>query len=357
MLFDSKWIPIVCMLCLCLILSSCLPSSRQNKKDPAPLLKVSFCVDILGQKEPVFSAPFLQALQEIEQTGQIQLSVFTARFKTEYSTILSSAASGCDIVFCGPLMAETLPETAQKYPLTFFITFQTPATGSNVASYLYREEDMAAMAGFLCHRFSKTKKIGAIMTGDRLSNLSIVAGDAFIKQAQYGDDPDSVDVNFVGTDASLSESKEIYRRLLLEQTDMLYLASGRFLPDLLSEGMIKPSFPIGVICPWVRTVDNENVPILGMIGKKYKPFLEKIIQDKIQLKFHEGIHFLGIKEDAFSFTARIVSFTQEDKDALAQFLKSYYVFGNSLQIEPLGFKVSNKFSTISDTLETAMTSG
>jgi hypothetical protein len=247
--------------------------SCQKKQIANPLnnkqgVSVSFCIDILDAQEPIFTKPVLEALEKMEKSGLIKLYKQICDNKAEYTRKLSLCAQNSDLIIAGPLMKEELVETSELFPNKFFILLDFPAKGSNIASIVFREEDMAKRALIICQNNSKTKKIGAIFPGDPDSSLSIVLKHSLTVT--------KMDFIPVGTKSFLVLEK--IKSWNLSQIDFIYLARASYLEEVITSLSKEVNSNLQVVCPRIILTDKTS-PVFATIEKNYQPILEQLINE------------------------------------------------------------------------------
>lgn len=242
---------------------------------------ITFCIDILGKEEPIFTQPVLKLLAEMEKEQIITLHLESCQNKADYIETLTRIAKTTSFVITGALMAEEVATVASLYPNCSFLVLDFPMDSTNVSSLVFREEDMAKRAMALGRNQSTTKKIGAMFLGEKEASLS----KALWEVCQ------PAEVSFLSLENS---SQQAFDRLQLwkkEGIDFVYLARAPYLESIvLSESKTK-SKPIQIICPRLILPEENQKTVFAFLEKNYRPLLEKILKDMVHQKKQGQIYW------------------------------------------------------------------
>lgn len=278
----QKKILILSLTFILLSLSSCQNKQTPKADDKVQAKTVSFCIDILGPREPIFTEPVTTALMELAKTD-IRLIKQICKEKSEYSQQLMLCANQSDLIIAGPLMAEELTEVAAKFPDKFFILLDFPAKGKNIASIIFSEEDMAKRALTICLNNSKTKKIGALFMGVPDSPLSVVLTHS-LQPAR---------IDFVKVFEKSSEVLKKIRSWEKEQIDFIFIDKAPYLEETISSLSKDKTRTVQIVCPRIILPPDQLTPVLATIEKNYKPILTKLVTAFLKEKNSAQIYLVN----------------------------------------------------------------
>lgn len=263
----KKLISLIFITSLLISLSACQKKQRFHSSPDKTGISVSFCSDILGEEEPIFTKPVLTIMESMANTGIIRLTKQVCTNKADYINQLSVCAQSSDLIFGGALMAEELIEVSHLFPNKFFVLLDFPAKGSNIASVLFREEDMLKRAMTICLNNSKTKKIGALFPGDPTTSLSIVLKNTI---------PALVD--FIPLDSSSEFTINKLNSFSQNQVDFVYLAKAPYLEDVVASLAKDNKTGIQLVCPRIILSPGQSSVVFATIEKNYQPILYSLIK-------------------------------------------------------------------------------
>jgi hypothetical protein len=249
--------------------SACQPKNTQPTMNKKKNLSVSFCIDILGENEPIFTKPLLNTLLSFEKRDDLQLQTVLCQNRSDYLEGLTICAKNSDFVIAGSLMAEEVREIATHYPDNYFILFDFSLPGKNIISVVFPEEGMAKIAWDSSIQQSKTKKIGAIFPGNPEHPLSVLLQDIW----KLGS------VDFVPFDASASSVIKTLQRFQQEKIDFVYLAKASYLEDAILTLSKEEGNNLHLVCPRVILNPEQSSVVTCQIEKNYDAILKNLFQD------------------------------------------------------------------------------
>lgn len=246
----------------------CQPTVKVSNP-PSPLgIPVTFCIDLLGKEEPIFTKPLLLVLSRLEQEDFIQLTIKECSTKSDYIDTLSRSASNQSIVLTGPLMAEEVEVVAKEYPDSHFLVLDFPLYHNNISSIAFLEEAMACRAIQVGRNQSVSKKIGALFPGAVEDPLSV-----WLKKACQ---PHLVE--FVPIDSSSQVALAILAKWRKEGVDFIYIARSSHLETIiLSESSRNEGDRFRIICPKLNLPTEKQKAVVAYLEKNYEPLLRKLL--------------------------------------------------------------------------------
>ncbi|MFO8116411.1 MAG: BMP family ABC transporter substrate-binding protein [Halorubrum sp.] len=191
------------------------------------------------------------AYNEAEPDGSGEFGQFQQRYA-------SSTDPEYDLVSCiGFNQGDALSETAPQYPDQAFMIVDTVVEESNVASYLFREEEGSFLMGVLAARLTETEfSAGAGETDPDSARVGFVGGvdSPVIRRFQAGFEAgveyvsDSVDVttSYVGSYADPSGGQEAALSMYQSDVDIIYHASGATGVGVFQAAQEEERFAFGV---------------------------------------------------------------------------------------------------------------
>lgn len=265
----SIWFLTSFLLLFLFLNSSCSRETIQEEDLKKKNISVSFCIDILGVNEPIFTKPLLDILGTLEKRGELTLQIVECQNRSEYEKRLSQCAKTTDLVVAGPMMAEATRETAKLFPDKYFVLFDFYLPGNNIIPVVFEEDKMAKTALDICKNHSKTKKVAAIFPGNPDSPLSI-----FLNRI-WKDGT----VDFVPYDASVGSVLMILKRFQDNHIDFVYLAKASYLEDTLLALSKEQNRNMQVVCPRIILSKEQTSVVFCQIEKNFDPILKEILQD------------------------------------------------------------------------------
>ena len=291
---------VICLFMVSFFLTGC---SFLPGKPLVQAVSVGFCIDILGDEEPVFTKPFLTTLQALEQKRSIRLETQICRFASEYKTALSDLAQKNRIVFCGPLFSQSIAQAAKEFPETYFVLMQAipedfPAIStplSNLQWILYRKEDIAFLMGQIGSYFPNKASCWLVTDLPARHPIRLYEEAAFTKGLRSSSITASVlewpiqkdlseQVNFISPD---------------EAASIFCVTEGAYIPAFMEWVSALPGRNHYILLPddaWYR---DDSLSILGSVLKVYSVPLENIIQQVISGSWQAGLHYMTIKNGGF----------------------------------------------------------
>lgn len=148
-----------------LILLAAACTAPQDKTDDS--LKVIMVFDMAGIGDRGFNDMGWKGVQRAVDELGVTASYLQSNEQADYVANLSLAAQQADVVVAmGFLMIEALQKVAPLYPETKFIFVDGEVKGDNIASYDFKSEEGAFLAGIVAAMTTKTGKVGCVMGMD-----------------------------------------------------------------------------------------------------------------------------------------------------------------------------------------------
>jgi len=218
------------------------------------------------------------------------------RFQQRYA---SSTDPAYDLVSCiGFNQGDALSETAPQYPDQDFMVVDTTVEESNVASYLFREEEGSFLMGVLAARLSETDfSAGAGATDPDSTNVGFVGGidSPVIRRFQagfeagvaYASDDVGVTTSYVGSYADPSGGQEAALSMYQNGADIVYHAAGATGVGVFQAAQAEGRFAFGVDQDQSITEESFADVILASMVKRVDTAVYESIANVIDDE-HQG---------------------------------------------------------------------
>jgi len=218
------------------------------------------------------------------------------RFQQRYA---SSTDPAYDLVSCiGFNQGDALSETAPQYPDQDFMVVDTTVEESNVASYLFREEEGSFLMGVLAARLSETDfSAGAGATDPDSTNVGFVGGidSPVIRRFQagfeagvaYASDDVGVTTSYVGSYADPSGGQEAALSMYQSGADIVYHAAGATGVGVFQAAQAEGRFAFGVDQDQSITEESFADVILASMVKRVDTAVYESIANVIDDE-HQG---------------------------------------------------------------------
>ncbi|RKX47828.1 MAG: BMP family ABC transporter substrate-binding protein, partial [Thermotogae bacterium] len=134
---------------------------------PVMALKVIMVTDVGGLGDKSFNDGTWEGIVKAADFLGIEKEVVQSHEMADYIPNLSNAAKEADIVFAvGFMMTDALFKVAPQFPDTYFVGIDiVPPEGAeadNVATYIFKEQEGAFLAGYLAAAMTETNIVGFV---------------------------------------------------------------------------------------------------------------------------------------------------------------------------------------------------
>ena len=154
-------------LLLFLLLGLFLLSCAADKGPSDDSFRVIMVFDVAGLGDKGFNDMGWAGIQRAVDELGVTASYIQSSEQGDYVPNLTLAAQQAELVVAmGFLMIEALEKVAPLFPETKFVFVDGEVKGDNIASYDFKAEEGAFLAGILSAMVSKTGKVGAVMGMD-----------------------------------------------------------------------------------------------------------------------------------------------------------------------------------------------
>jgi len=266
-------------------------------------LRVIMVFDMAGLGDRGFNDMGWAGVQRAVKELGVNASHIQSSEQGDYIPNLSLAAQQADVVVAmGFLMIESLAKVAPLHPETKFIFIDGEVSGDNIASFDFKAEEGAYLAGVLASQVSKTGRVGCVLGMDIPPVEAYEAG--FRAGLMAGGARGGR--NFVFHSATIgdfndpSRGKALAQGLIAQGCDVIMQAAGNSGLGVLEA--VKESeavYGIGV------DMDQDDVvpgKILTSVLKRIDNAVYQGLSDAVGGRFEAGHSWLGIREGATALT-------------------------------------------------------
>ena len=200
------------------------------------------------------------------------------------------------IVSLGFENIDSFQKIAKKYPNSKFAYMDELLNGSNIANFVFREQEGSYLVGYLAAKFSKTKKIGFV------GGMDIPPIKRFFKGFDQGAKAalPSIEVvqNFIGTNSNAwlnpSAAKFLSRKQYAKGVDIIYAVSGGSNLGVFEAAKEAKMYAIGV-----DVNQNGFAPgfIITSMEKRIDNVLYNLAKSYLEDKFKPGTYSNGLNEE------------------------------------------------------------
>ena len=298
------------------IFLSCSPSSNNTQK-PQPVkhkkpFNVILITDVGGRGDKGFNdagwAGCEDAKRRLAEGGaEIGINAIESREQTDYVDNLNLAAERADVVVAlGFLIAESVQQTAPRHPKKSFIFIDGRIEGKNIASFDFKSQEGAYLAGILAGYVSQTGIVSV------LPGMDIPPVEAFASGyragvltcgALRGMELKALSAT-IGSFNDPVKGKSLAQSLLGQKADILFQLAGNSGWGVIEAVRDTPerSFVIGVD---INQDDLAPGKVLTSVLKR----MDQVVSDQIQAvyndSFHGGIFEVGLKDGYVGLTQMV----------------------------------------------------
>jgi basic membrane protein A len=278
----------------------CSPAGEESQSDA---MKVIMVLDMAGLGDRGFNdAGWTGVLRAIDELG-VSATYIQSSEQSDYVSNLTLAAQQADVVVAmGFLMVDAIGKVARLQPETKFVFVDGEVKGDNIASYDFKAQEGAFLAGILAAKTSKMGKVGCVMGMDippvRAYEVGFRAG---IKSVNLRE---SMQVEYfaatVGSFNDPSRGKALALGLIGKGCDIVLQLAGN-----TGLGVIEAAKEVDGVYVIGADMDQDDLApgkILTSILKRIDVAVFEAIQDVLQGTFEKGHHLVGIQEGATGLT-------------------------------------------------------
>ncbi|ELZ39712.1 BMP family lipoprotein [Halorubrum tebenquichense] len=204
----------------------------------------------------------------------------TGEFGQYQQRYASSTDPDYDLVSCiGFNQGDALTETASQFPDQDFMIVDTTVDASNVANYLFREEEGSFLMGVLAARLTETDfSAGAGSTAPDSTNVGFIGGvdspvirrfqAGFEAGVNYASDDVDVSTSYVGSYSDPTAGQEQALSMYQSGADIVYHAAGATGVGVFQAAQSEGRFAFGVDQDQSVTEDSFADVILASMVKR-----------------------------------------------------------------------------------------
>lgn len=299
----SSVLVLVVAVALTLALSAGSPAASSGKTRVA----VVFAYGGLGDK--AFNDSTYSGLQRAKKDLGIEFDYVEPKEHAEYEGFIRSYAKTGDydlIVCVGFSQGTTLEKVAKDFPKQKFMILDAVVDLPNVASYVYKSEEAAYLAGAYSAMLTKETSIPGINSAKKLGfvggmDIPLIQAFAagFKAGAQKVDAATEVIVSYVGSWNDPAKAKELALAAYYKGADIVYQVA-----SMGGLGVINAAREYGAYAIGQDANQNHLAPqnmVLSVL-KRLDNSVYMAIRDVQQGKFTGGVHNLGLKEGGVGIT-------------------------------------------------------
>ncbi|MEW6236463.1 MAG: BMP family ABC transporter substrate-binding protein [Candidatus Omnitrophota bacterium] len=229
----------------------------------------------------------------------IETDVIESREQTDYVDNLNFAAERADaVVALGALIADAVEQTAKHYPDKAFIFVDGRVKGENVASFDFRSQEAACLAGILAAYSSESGTVAVIPGMDIPPVEAYAAGykaGVMIANAAGGKNAKAISA-VIGSFNDPVKGKSLALSLMNQGADVLFQLAGNSGLGVIDAVKEAPGrrFAIGV------DIDQDDLApgkILTSVLKRMDRGVAEQVIAVYEKKFYGGIVDVGLKEN------------------------------------------------------------
>ena len=307
-----KLVPIIIsttlFITLAFIISGCSQTAPQS-----PVLEIGMLLGSGGLGDRSFNDSAYSGLLEAQQKFNIRFeTVDFTNNEANLEAMRFLARNDYNLIIgIGFEHKENIQKVAKEFPQVRFAAIDFEASGDNIASIVYREQEGDFLMGVLAAMLTKTKYVGVIGGTDIPAIRRIMAG--FSQGVSYQDDSVEVFSDFAGTfsdpQVGLARALSLYDR----GVDVIHNAASR-----TGLGIIEAAKQTGKLTTGTSGDQRYLAPgnVVGNRPKRVDTAVIMVIEEVKTGTFKAGIRSLGLKENGIMlgpFDESIVSKTMLDR--------------------------------------------
>lgn len=278
---------------LCLALATVFTAASVHAADP----KLAVIYDAGGKFDKSFNQSASEGAERFKKETKIGYMEVQVASDTQTEQVLRNLArKNVDLIAAiGFAQSQAVQNIAKEFPKTKFVLIDGVASGDNVSSVLFKEQEGSYLVGVAAAMATKTKKLGFIGGMDIPLIRAFVCG--YAQGAKAVDPKIEITQNIVGSTSSSwndpAKGAELARAQFERGVDVLFAAAGGSGMGSLQMAKEKGKLAIGVD-------SNQNALHPGtMLTSMVKRVDQAIYDSFMQVKngtFKAGISNKGLKE-------------------------------------------------------------
>jgi len=292
---------------LIVFFASCGTNESEKNSDEA--MNVILITDVGGLGDKGFNDAGWIGCQEAqarlaERDVKINIQFIESREQSDYIDNLNMASERAEVVVAlGFLIEDAVAEVSTYHPETSYIFIDGEVEGNNVASFVFRSNEAAFLAGILSAYVTQTNVVGVLLGMDIPPVENYAAGyKAGVRAgAQLVQKDVEVLSNTIGSFADPVKGKSMAQSLLGQNADILLQLAG-----LSGVGVIEAvkehsgrAFAIGGDI-------NQDDMAPGLVLTSILKRMDKVVADQIiavhEGEFESGVFNVGLKEGYVGLT-------------------------------------------------------
>ncbi|MFW5976435.1 MAG: BMP family lipoprotein [Bacillota bacterium] len=283
-------------------------TSKVNAEEKVAIV---FATGGLGDKS--FNDSAYRGIQEAEEEYGISYDYAEPSAVAEYETYLTQFAQTGEndlIISIGVDQADALENVAASFPDQKFVLVDAEVDQSNVASYVYKEEQrgflMGVAAAMMTTRdeesFINEEKVIGVVGGREIPLIEAnIAG--YMEGAKYVDSDIEVKYSYVGSWSDPSKGKELALSMIEDDADVVWQAAGRSGLGVIKAAEEEDVYAIGADSDQGHEAP-DNVLTNGMkfVDNTVLLAVDQVINDE----FESGTHSLGLADEGMGYTESLL---------------------------------------------------
>lgn len=297
-------------------------------------LKVGLILGMGGLGDKSFNDSAYAGLQRAEKDFAVKAKfVEPSSWADDASFIIEFVENNYDLIIATSYTAQdAMEKIAKRSPKVKFAIVDTEASGDNIASLVFKEEEGSFLVGAVAAMMSKNEKLGFIGGLDipLINNFK----NGYESGAKYINPNIRFYTSYIGGDSPFSDplkGKEQSISMINQGVDVIYHASGNTGNGVMEAIKNSSAYGIGVDSDQDYMVPGK---ILTSMMKNVDNVVYDMISDTINGKFKGGIHYYGIKENGvgttdFNYTKEIIG--KENLEKIEEIKKA--ILSGAIQVK------------------------
>lgn len=293
----------LCLLCVAL-LSTCGKGEKRQESGTGRKFKVVMVTDAAGLGDKGFNDAGWAGVQRAASELGIEAAFIQSNEQADYAANLTMAAQDADVVLAmGFLIRDAVAEVAPLHPNRQFLFVDGEVSGPNVASFDFKAQEGAYLAGILAAGASKTEVVGTVLGMDIPPVKAYEAGyRAGIKtaNARLGRSVRVLSAT-VGDFNDPAKGKSLTTALIARKADVILQLAGNSGLGVLEA--VKEA-PEGVYVIGADIDQDDLIPgkVLTSVLKRIDVAVYGAIRDAYRGRFTPGHRYIGLAEGASGLT-------------------------------------------------------